>query len=69
MRRHRHRTVTAGIFVPNRSIIGRFRHFIESTDWDEGLVRKEKWINRICLILIASSVLYLAPVVVLRFLR
>lgn len=42
----------------------RFRYFIENSDWDEKILVHEKWIDRICLIVIGSSVLYFIPIMV-----
>jgi hypothetical protein len=39
-----------------RTLSGRFRHFIERTDWDENLYRKV--IDRVCLCVIIFSVIY-----------
>lgn len=39
----------------------RFRHFIETSDWDTALLRKEKWVNRCCWFLVGLSLLYMSP--------
>ena len=38
-----------------------FRHFIETSDWDMTLLRKEKWVNRCCWFLVGLSLLYMSP--------
>ncbi|MBN1548444.1 MAG: hypothetical protein JW902_17470 [Syntrophaceae bacterium] len=40
----------------------RFRRFIETTDWDQALLQKEKWLNRCCWLLVSLSLLYFAPI-------
>jgi hypothetical protein len=44
------------------------RRFIETSPWDEKLLRQERWIDAGCLALLALSVLYFIPVC-LRLLR
>lgn len=39
-----------------------FRHFIETSDWDKALLRKEKWVNRCCWFLVGLSLLYISPI-------
>lgn len=41
-----------------------FRHFIETSDWDTALLRKEKWVNRGCWLLVCLSLLSLSPLLV-----
>lgn len=43
-----------------RSLLRRFQHFIESTDW-EGRYLCHKWIDKICLGIVVGSLLYFAP--------
>jgi len=47
----------------------RFVRFIESSDWERRFLRYEKKFNKVCLIMIAFSVLYLAPFIFYQFLR
>jgi hypothetical protein len=44
------------------SALKRFRRFIETADWDQALIRKEKWGNRGCWFLLGLAFLYFAPV-------
>jgi hypothetical protein len=43
-------------------LIGRFQHIIAITDWDEDLLKYEKWINQICWTVIAVSILFFTNV-------
>ena len=47
----------------------RCRRFIASSDWDERFLRGEKWLNRVCLVLILSSVFYFGPLLLFRLLK
>lgn len=49
-----------------RMIATTFEHLILSTDWDVKALAGEKWIDRVCLVFIALSALYLIPVLILR---
>ncbi|MEE9913814.1 MAG: hypothetical protein K4571_19055 [Deltaproteobacteria bacterium] len=49
-----------------RSAISRFRHLIEFTDWEEKVLAGEKWMNRIFLIFLVLSMLYLIPTLALK---
>jgi len=40
----------------------RFQSFIETSGWDRKIVRREKWVNRVCRLLIGVSLLYLCPI-------
>ena len=48
--------------------IRRWRRLIETSPWEEKLLKQEKWIDAGCLALLALSVLYFIPVC-LRLLR
>jgi len=52
---------TDSIFVLPFSL-RRFRHVIETSDWDRKIVRREKWINGGCWLLVGLSLLYLCPI-------
>jgi hypothetical protein len=43
--------------VSKRSLLGRFEHFIESTDWEERYLCNH-WIDKICLCGIFISMIY-----------
>ena len=51
-----------------RNGLKRFQHFIESTDWDEKYLC-HKWIDKICLGIIALSILYFVPALASLFLK
>jgi hypothetical protein len=43
-----------------RSLLARFRHFIESTDWERYLCHKG--IDRVCLGILLACLLYFSPI-------
>jgi hypothetical protein len=47
----------------------RFRYFIEGTNWDEMLLRRVKWFDKLCIGCIIFSVLYFIPVLVVSISR
>jgi len=51
------------------STLEKFRHFIESADWDEDLIHYQKWIDRACLGFVIFSVLYFVPVLIFTLLK
>jgi hypothetical protein len=44
-----------------KSLFGRFQHFIESTDWEERYLCNH-WIDKMCLGGIVASMIYFFPV-------
>jgi hypothetical protein len=50
-------------------LLRRFIQAVESSDWDDDLLRQEKWLNGICLGIIAFSVLYLVPLLIYKLLH
>jgi hypothetical protein len=40
----------------------KFRRFIEHSNWDEELLKYEKWVNASCMAVIAISVVFFFPV-------
>lgn len=52
-----------------RSLLKRFRYFIERTNWDEMLFRRGKWFDKLCVGYIIFSVLYFIPVLVLSIVK
>ena len=44
-----------------KSLLKRFQHFIESTDWEERYLCNH-WIDKMCLCGIVASVIYFTPV-------
>jgi hypothetical protein len=65
----RHPEAGTCVKIIRPSVLGRFRHFITSTNWDENILRREKWIDRICLDLVVLSVLYFVPVLLSTLLK
>ena len=50
--------------------LGRFRYFIERSDWDDVILAQEECINRMCIGVIVVTVLYfITPVMTILFLR
>ena len=47
----------------------RFRYFIEHSDWDEEILAQEEWIDKMCIGVIIVASLFIAPVLVMLFLR
>ena len=43
-------------------LIRRFQYFIERTNWDNEMLKCEKWVDLICWTVIAVSVLFFIPV-------
>jgi hypothetical protein len=43
-----------------KSLLGRFRHFIESTDWEERYLCNH-WVDKICLGGVVASLIYFIP--------
>lgn len=52
-----------------QSLLKRFRYFIESTNWEEKLLSRGKWFDKLCVGCIIISVLYFIPVLVLSILK
>jgi hypothetical protein len=46
-----------------RSLLTRFQHFIETTDWEERYLY-DKVIDKICLGVVIMSLIYFAPILV-----
>ena len=64
-----HPKVKTCVKIIRPRVLKRFQHFITLTDWDEDLLRREKWIDRICLGLLVLSVLYFVPVLLSTLLK
>ena len=45
----------------NQTILGRFQHFIESTDWEERYLCNH-WVDKMCLGGIVASMIYFIPI-------
>lgn len=50
-------------------LIKRFKLIVEEVDWSQCLLEIEKWINRFCMVIVAASALYFAPIVISILLR
>ena len=44
------------------NLLKKFRYFIENSNWDEDLLKYEKWIDVCSVIVIAAAVLFFVPV-------
>jgi len=62
------RAATCGTYC-QQSLLTRFRNFIERTNWDEKLLRREKWFDTLCVVCIIFSVLYFIPVLVVSVVK
>ena len=49
--------------------LNRFRYFIETSNWDEMILARAAWLDKICLGILISSALCFAPIVIRIFLR
>jgi len=47
-----------------RSLVLRFRYFIENSDWDDRILRHAKWVDGASLTIAAAAALYVLAVVV-----
>lgn len=54
---------------PQQNVLKRFRDFIERTNWDEILLRREKWFDTLCVGGIIFSVLYFIPVLLVSAIK
>jgi len=52
-----------------QGVVIRFRYFVEGTNWDEVLLHRVKWFDKLCIGCIIFSVLYFIPVLVVSMLR
>lgn len=60
----RHHEMGTCVKIMRPRIRERVRHFITSTNWDEDLLHRGRWIDRICLGVVILSALYFVPVLV-----
>lgn len=49
-------------FMSKPNPLKKFRRFIEHSNWDEDLLKYEKWIDAWCVAVIAVSVLFFVPI-------
>lgn len=49
-------------FRSKGKLLKKFRYFIENSNWDEDLLKYEKWIDVCSFIVIAAAVLFFVPV-------
>lgn len=47
----------------------RFLYFIEHSDWDEEIIAQDEWIEKMCIGVMIVASLFIAPVLVLLFLK
>ena len=64
----RPRTATCGMYS-QQGVVIRFRYFVEGTNWDEVLLHRVKWFDKLCIGCIIFSVLYFIPILVVSMLR
>jgi hypothetical protein len=53
---------------PN-GLVKRFKRITQIVDWSQRMLKIEKWTNRFCMVIVAASVLYFAPIVISILLR
>jgi hypothetical protein len=51
------------------TLLRRFQRYIETSDWDERIIRKEPLFNKICLVAVILSGIAISPFVVAAFLQ
>ncbi|MGZ6207285.1 MAG: hypothetical protein ACXWMS_06925 [Syntrophales bacterium] len=51
------------------TLLGRFQLYIETSDWDDQIIRKEYIINQICLVAIILSGLAISPFLISTLLK
>jgi hypothetical protein len=47
----------------------RFRYAIEHSDWDDEIIAQDEWIEKICIGVMIVASLFIAPVLIMMFLR
>ena len=55
--------------VTRPGYLKRFRYFIETSGWDEMILARTAWLDKICLGILIAPVLCFAPIVIRIFLR
>ncbi len=51
------------------TLLRRFQRYIETSDWDERIIRKEPLFNKICLVAVILSGIAISPFVVAALLQ
>jgi hypothetical protein len=51
------------------AVLRRFQRYIETSDWDEQIIRKEPIIDKICLVVVILSGIAISPYIVASFLK
>jgi hypothetical protein len=51
------------------TLLRRFQCYIETSDWDEQIIRKEPLFNKICLVAVILSGLAISPFIVAALLK
>ena len=51
------------------TLLRRFQRYIETSDWDEQIIRKEHLFNNICLVAVILSCVAISPVLIATLLK
>jgi len=51
------------------TLLRRFQRYIETSDWDDEIIRKEHLINSICLVAVILSGLFMSPLLISTLLK
>ena len=51
------------------TLLRRFQRYIETSDWDDEIIRKEHLINSICLVAVILSCVAISPVLIASLLK
>jgi hypothetical protein len=51
------------------TLLRRFQRYIETSDWDEQIIRKQPFIDKICLASVILSGLAISPFIIASFLK
>jgi hypothetical protein len=55
--------------VKSAAMLRRFQRYIETSDWDEQIIRKEKLFNKVCMIGVILSGLAIFPCLIATLLK
>ena len=55
--------------LASATLVRRFQRYIETSDWDEQIIRKEHLFNKICLIVVILSGLTISPFLIATILK
>lgn len=68
----RHITNRGKVFIrplKSATLLRRFQRYIETSDWDEQIIRKEPPFNKICLVAVILSGLAISPFILAALLK